>query len=163
WLRSTPGCSSCCTAGARSAACSACQAARSRRQSQAGRGAGSSSRARRWGPFSWPPTITGPIAWARRSLKSGRAWRASRAAPITGELIQPPAANLLLGLVSHVLVDPNGRIAKYNSALLLNENGSRGERYDKIHRVPFGEYVPFRDWLPWMDTFAPYETDYSIS
>ena len=28
-------------------------------------------------------------------------------------------------------------------------------RYDKIHCVPFGEYVPFRDWLPWMRVFAP--------
>ena len=35
-------------------------------------------------------------------------------------------------------------------------------RYDKIHCVPFGEYVPFRDWLPWMRAFAPYDFDYSI-
>ncbi len=34
-----------------------------------------------------------------------------------------------------------------NSALLLTPVGIAG-RYDKIHRVPFGEYIPFRRLLP---------------
>src|SRR5262249_45827692 len=53
---------------------------------------------------------------------------------------------------------------RYNSALLVKPGGGEiGGRYDKIHRVPFGEYVPLRDWLPWMDAFAPYENDYSVT
>jgi apolipoprotein N-acyltransferase len=51
---------------------------------------------------------------------------------------------------------------RYNSALLLQPNGREGPRYDKMHRVPFGEYVPLRDCLPWMNQFAPYDFDYSI-
>ena len=32
----------------------------------------------------------------------------------------------------------------YNSASFFKEDGSYGGRYDKIHLVPFGEYVPYK-------------------
>ena len=35
-----------------------------------------------------------------------------------------------------------------NSALLFDEWGGLVGRYDKFHRVPFGEYIPFRKYLP---------------
>ena len=35
-----------------------------------------------------------------------------------------------------------------NSALLFDIKKRSTERYDKIHRVPYGEYVPFRKYLP---------------
>jgi apolipoprotein N-acyltransferase len=74
-----------------------------------------------------------------------------------------PAAktHVLLGLNTLVL-DYAKKPQRYNSALLLDSQGNDVLRYDKIHRVPFGEYVPFRDWLPFMNAFAPYDFDYSI-
>jgi apolipoprotein N-acyltransferase len=39
-------------------------------------------------------------------------------------------------------VDSSGT---YNSAVFTNPDGSVAGRYDKIHLVPFGEYVPYRD------------------
>lgn len=40
----------------------------------------------------------------------------------------------------------NGGI--YNSAILINEDGSVIGQYDKIRLLPFGEYVPVPRWLP---------------
>jgi len=41
----------------------------------------------------------------------------------------------------------NGRAGVTNSAALLGPNGSLDFIYDKIHLVPFSEYVPWRNWF----------------
>jgi apolipoprotein N-acyltransferase len=39
----------------------------------------------------------------------------------------------------------------YNSAMMIGPSGERISRYDKIALMPFGEYVPARGWIPFMD------------
>ena len=66
----------------------------------------------------------------------------------------------LLGLNTHVW-GRDGREWRYNSALLLDRYGSYAGRYDKIHLVPFGEYVPMGNTFPFLSAFTPYDGDYS--
>ena len=68
-------------------------------------------------------------------------------------------APTLLGL--NGIVWEGDRPWKYNSALLVDAKGNRLGRYDKMHLVPFGEYVPFGETLPFMQWFTPYEKEYS--
>jgi apolipoprotein N-acyltransferase len=56
----------------------------------------------------------------------------------------PPWENRLLGINAEVL-EADGRPHRYNSTLLVGQDGGTHGCYDKIHRVPFGEYVPLRD------------------
>jgi apolipoprotein N-acyltransferase len=42
----------------------------------------------------------------------------------------------------------------YNSAYLLAPDGEARGRYDKVHLVPYGEYVPLRKYMPFVEGFT---------
>jgi apolipoprotein N-acyltransferase len=56
---------------------------------------------------------------------------------------------LLLGAIT------NRQGSFYNSALLLMPSGQVAGAYDKMHLVPFGEYIPLRSVFPFLETLAP--------
>jgi apolipoprotein N-acyltransferase len=51
-------------------------------------------------------------------------------------------------------------LSKYNSALLLEPTARLIRAYHKIHLVPFGEFIPFLETLPWLKIFTPYRDGY---
>ena len=72
-------------------------------------------------------------------------------------------AYVLLGL-NTLRYGPGMHLDRFNSALLVSPKGEVCGRYDKIHCVPFGEYIPFRETLPFMQVFSPYgDYDYSLT
>ena len=63
---------------------------------------------------------------------------------------------------------PTGEeLAKYNSVYIYGPDGRISpKRYDKIHLLVFGEYMPFRQSWPWLFRqllkCSPYDYDYSL-
>lgn len=55
---------------------------------------------------------------------------------------------------SLLVIDPP-RARRYNSAVLVGRDGKIVGTYDKIHRVMFGEYIPFADWFPSLYRLTP--------
>ena len=46
---------------------------------------------------------------------------------------------------------------RYNSAVLVNSKGEYVDRYDKMHLVPFGEYVPLLNVFPFLARLVPFD------
>jgi apolipoprotein N-acyltransferase len=61
-------------------------------------------------------------------------------------LAQDTNSYLVVGSLGEV-EDAKGQRHLLNSALVLDPHGNTVGRYDKIHLVPFGEYVPFQELL----------------
>ena len=87
-----------------------------------------------------PGIVVWPEVPAPFSLQDGnflaRAQRIARGA----------GAGFLVGVIDWKPL-AGGGIGANNSAVLLGPNGSLDFIYDKIHLVPFSEYVPWRKWL----------------
>ncbi len=52
------------------------------------------------------------------------------------------------------------RIEYYNRAYLIDGQGPVLGKYDKSHLVPFGEYVPFKKWLPFLGKIVEHVGDF---
>lgn len=86
----------------------------------------------------WPESASWPYAWDRHErLRQDVAQLARLGCPVL--------------LNSTMLSDDEE--GSFNSALLVDDRGLI-DRYDKRHLVPYGEYVPLADWLPFLDKLA---------
>jgi apolipoprotein N-acyltransferase len=94
------------------------------------------------------------------------------------ETAQSVGTNLIVGSPSYEgFVQENypdgstGYIPKprYNSVFLYYADGEQSPlRYDKMHRVPFGEFIPWVSAIPpikslFLKWFTPYDQDYSLA
>ena len=60
----------------------------------------------------------------------------------------PKGTVLITGSVRAPEVPPGAHITRaYNSIYVIDHDGSVLSVYDKLHLVPFGEFLPFQDWM----------------
>lgn len=69
---------------------------------------------------------------------------------------------VLLGVSSYVRL-ADGKEARHNSAVLVAPDGVPAGRYDKVHCVPFGEYVPAYRELPFLRALSPVDPEYGLT
>ena len=92
------------------------------------------------------------IIWPEASVTTyfNLSWEQS---PALRDALSQFPCYLLFGSISKEI--KNGKKAYFNSVYLLAPYGEKVlGRYDKIHLVPFGEYVPMRKLLFWVDAIA---------
>lgn len=97
-----------------------------------------------------PPRI---IIWPEAAILDLLAERPLLRLAIAGST--PPDAVSIVGTLRRDSLDNF-----YNAILVIDHNGKVTASYDKAHLVPFGEYMPFRRWIP-LRAIAASDTDFS--
>lgn len=92
-----------------------------------------------------PDLVVWPEAPAFSFLESDPRFRQTMS-----ELAQNEQTPFIVGGVGVDFFEAGNQYSDFNSAMLFGADGARLGRYDKIHLVPFGEYIPFQNLL----TFA---------
>uniref|UniRef100_A0A7V4XS89 Apolipoprotein N-acyltransferase n=1 Tax=Acidobacterium capsulatum TaxID=33075 RepID=A0A7V4XS89_9BACT len=80
-----------------------------------------------------------------------------------GQLARSEDAGVIAGDIAQQYFLRNGKPASatYNSASVFAPNGQHIGRYDKIHLVPFGEYVPYRRLFFWASALVDQIGDFT--
>jgi len=91
----------------------------------------------------WPESAT-PFYYR------GNHWLSKKYQTDVEGLIKYAKIPLLLGAIDFEDLPPKSKAEPgiLNSAILIGTDGKIKSKYSKIQRVPFGEYVPFRKYLP---------------
>jgi apolipoprotein N-acyltransferase len=114
----------------------------------------------RWPLFNAPAEIsTAELEAAHPGLPVARL-RDPNVTRRLANLSQMARAGLVVGLEA---IDADLQsIRRHNSAVMIDASGVITSRYDKLHRVVFGEYVPLAETFPWIRKLTPFPEGFGI-
>ena len=111
----------------------------------------------RWGVRATDPDMTDEELESLHSAINANHWREleSQAQRALRNLSEQARADLIIG--SDALDAEPGKLSHFNSAVFVNHEARNiVGRYDKVHRVPFGEYVPLSETFPGLQHLFPF-------
>ena len=94
------------------------------------------------------PTVGGLIVWPETAVP----FNFQDKNDLQKQIINIPfktKSNILFGSISYS--PKTNYVDFYNSAYLLSADGEVKGKYDKVHLVPYGEYVPLRNLFPFIN------------
>ena len=97
-----------------------------------------------------PPDLA---VWGEGALDPGAANDPTTMAAVSRTIAAVGAPTL----VGAVIDDPNG--SEHTSVLVFDGSGDQVGRYDKVHLVPFGEYIPWHRYLTWISALHQIPVD----
>ncbi len=117
----------------------------------------------RWGLRSTAPGMTDEQLAALHPDLNAEEWHTTDnvSRDLLTSMSEQAGAALVIG-VDSIDAAP-GSLKPYNSAVFVQPDAGIADRYDKLHRVPFGEYMPLSDTLPWLRNLSPMGTDAGIA
>lgn len=69
------------------------------------------------------------------------------------EMSERADAAMMIGIDTWIAGEDE--IQRFNSAVMVTPQNGIGDRYDKMHRVLYGEYTPLKDELPFLASLSP--------
>ena len=87
-------------------------------------------------------------------------WRNTQTQEIVTEMAQETNAALCIGI--NIFEARPNNYSNFNSALFVTPQKGIVDKYHKIHRVPFGEFIPLKDSLPFIQSLTPFRGDFGI-
>lgn len=101
------------------------------------------------GPHATGVRDTNILIWPESAFPFFLTREADAMAQIAGLL--PSGTSLITGSVRAPDVPRTAPITRaYNSIYVIDHDGGVVSVYDKLHLVPFGEYLPYQNWLEWL-------------
>jgi len=111
--------------------------------------------------FDYKPGMTDEELKSVHPQISLEAWKSRQSQEKLAEMSEMTNAAMCIGINTY-WADLDG-FHTYNSAAFVTPESGVDDVYHKIHRVPFGEYIPFKNELPFIQAATPFRGDWGLT